>query len=194
MVKVVARVPAADREAITKAFPLIQKIVDAKLREGVIKAWYMAWKESSFKKLEDAPFGLDPAPGETLVKHTNAVTGASCGMGDQLMQVYGVKVNMDYVLTGAILHDLDKIVMYDRRDGKIVMSELGQKIFHGAYAAHIALLVGLPQDIVFILMAHSGTVNSILRSPEARLITCVDIGMIRALQAATGTLPESFSH
>lgn len=194
MAQAVASVPAADKEAIKKAFPSIEKIKDAELQEGVVKAWHIAWKESAFKNLEDAPFGLDPAPGETLVKHTNAVTGAAYAMGQQLMQVYGVEVNMDYVLAGGILHDLDKIVMYDRRDGKIVMSELGQKIFHGAYAGHIALLVGLPQDIVFILMAHSGTVNSILRSPEARLITCVDIGMIRALQAATGTLPESFSH
>lgn len=194
MAKPVASVPAADKKAITKAFPLIEKIGVAKLREAVIKAWYIAWKESAFKNLEEAPFGLDPAPGETLVKHTNAVTGAAYAMGQQLMETYGVKVNMNYVLAGGILHDLDKVIMYERRDGKMVTSELGKKIFHGAYAAHIALLAGLPQDIVFILMAHSGTVNSILRSPEARLITCVDIGMIRALQAATGTLPETFVH
>lgn len=194
MAKAVTTVPAEDKKAIRKAFPLIAKIKDAGIRNGVIKAWYIAWKESSFKNLEDAPFGLEPCPGDTLVKHTNAAASGAYAMGQQLQKEYGVKVNLDYVIAGAILHDLDKIVMYEKKGNKIVHSALGEKIVHGAYGGHIALLVGLPQDIVFLVMAHSPSVLVELKSPEGKLISYAEIGKIRALQAAYGMLPPSSSH
>ncbi|MBI2908909.1 MAG: hypothetical protein HYX92_14800 [Chloroflexi bacterium] len=194
MAKAVTSVPTADKQAIRKAFPLIAKIKDGKLREAVVRAWYIAWKESPHKKLEDAPFGTAPAPGDTLVKHTNAATSAAHAMGQLLVQQYGVKINLDYVIAGAILHDLDKIVMYDKKGGKIVYTAMGQKIVHGAYGAHMAILAGLPHDVVFMIMAHSPSVLTEDRSPEGKLIHFGDIGMIRALQAATGTLQEGGGH
>jgi hypothetical protein len=199
MANAVASVPTENKQAIRKAFPLIAQIKDAKLREGVVKAWYIAWKESSFKNLEDAPFGnqedspagIPPAPGDTLVKHTNAVASAALAMGRLLIQQYNVKINLDYVIASAIVHDLDKIIMYERKGGRIVHSELGGKIVHGAYGGHIALLAGLPQDIVFIIMAHSPRVNVELTSPEGKLVTFGDVSMLRTLQAATSKLPTS---
>lgn len=193
MANAVVAVPTKDKEAIRKAFPLIAEIEHVKLQESVVKAWYIAWKESSFKNLEDAPFGLPqdapvgvtPAKGDTLVKHTNAAASAALAMGRLLIQQYDVKINLDYVIAGAILHDLDKIVMYERKGGRIVHSELAGKIVHGAYGGHIALLAGLPQDIVFIIMAHSPKVDVKLTSPEGRLVSFGDEGMLRALQAAT---------
>ena len=171
-------------------------------RNAVVKAWSIACKESSYRNLEDAPFGIPedappgvtPFEGDTLVKHTNAVASAALAMGRLLIQQYGVKINLDYVIAGAILHDLDKIVMYESRDGRTVHSELGGKIVHGAYGGHIALLAGVPQDIVFIIMAHSPKVNVELPSPEGKLVTFCDLGMLRALQAATSNLQASGSH
>jgi putative nucleotidyltransferase with HDIG domain len=202
MANAVATVPTHDTQAIRKTFPLIAQIKAAKLRESVVKAWYIAWKESSFKNLEDAPFGLPedapvgvtPFQGDTLVKHTNAVASAALAMGRLLIQQYAVKINLDYVIAAAILHDLDKIVMYESKGGRIVHSELGGKIVHGAYGGHIALLAGLPQDIVFIIMAHSPKVDVELLSPEGKLVTFGDLGMLRTLQAATRKPPASGSH
>jgi putative nucleotidyltransferase with HDIG domain len=197
-----ATIPTKDKQAIRKAFPLIAQIKDEKLRESTVKAWSIAWKESSFKNLEEAPFGMpedappgvSPFEGDTLVKHTNAVASAALAMGRLLIQQYDVKINLDYVIAAAILHDLDKIVMYERKGGRIVHSELGGKIVHGAYGGHIALLAGLPQDIVFIIMAHSPKVNVELPSPEGKLVTFCDLGMLRTLQATASKLPKSGSH
>jgi hypothetical protein len=202
MASTVATVPMKDKQAIRKAFPLIAQIKDAKLRERTVNAWSIAWKESSYKNLEDAPFGLPedappgvtPFEGDTLVKHTNAVASAALAMGRLVVQQYDVKINLDYVIAASILHDLDKIVMYEKRGGKTVHSELGGKIVHGAYGGHIALLAGLPQDIVFIIMAHSPKVNVELPSPEGKLVTFGDLGMLRTLQAATSKLTTSSSH
>jgi hypothetical protein len=198
----VTTVPTKDKQAIRKAFPLIAEIKDAKLRESTVKAWSIAWKESSYKNLKDAPFGMPedapvgvtPYEGDTLVKHTNAVAGAALAMGRLLIQQYDVKINLDYVIAASILHDLDKIVMYEKRGGETVHSELGGKIVHGAYGGHIALLAGLPQDIVFIIMAHSPKVNVELPSPEGKLVTFSDLGMLRTLQATTSQLPTASSH
>ncbi|MFH1485582.1 MAG: HD domain-containing protein [Chloroflexota bacterium] len=194
MAKAVTTVPVADKQTIRKVFPLVTKIKDAKLREGVIKAWYIAWKESSFKKLEDAPFGVDAVPGDSLVKHTNGSATGAYAMGKQLQEEYGVKINLDYVIAGALLHDLDKIVMYEKKGNKVVHSAFGEKIVHGAYGGHIALLVGLPQDIVYIIMAHSPHVEAELNSPEGKLISYAEVGKIRSLQAAYKMLPTSSSH
>ncbi|MBI2907826.1 MAG: HDIG domain-containing protein [Chloroflexi bacterium] len=188
------RVPAADKQAIREAFPLIARIKDGKLRDGVVTAWYIAWRESPFENLQDAPFAIDAAPGETLVKHSNAAASGAYAMARQLIQEYGVNINLDYVLAGAILHDLDKILRYERIGNRVVASEFGKKIVHGAYGGHIALLAGLPQDIVFIIMAHSGKVDVELRSPEGKLISFAELGKIQALQAATGTLPPTSAH
>jgi putative nucleotidyltransferase with HDIG domain len=191
MANAVDTVPTENKQAIRKAFPLIAQIKDAKLRESVVKAWYIAWKESSFKKLEDAPMGFTPAQGDTLVRHTNAVTSAALAMGRLLIQQYDVKINLDYVIAGGILHDLDKIVRFESKGGKIVFSELGEKIVHGAYGGHIALLAGLPQDIVFIIMAHSPFVDVELLSPEGKLVTFGDLGMLGTLQATVSKRPTS---
>jgi hypothetical protein len=202
MANAVATIPTEDKQTIRKTFPLIGQIKDVKLRECVVNAWYIAWKESSFKNLKDAPFGIPedappgvtPFEGDTLVKHTNAVASAALAMGRLLIEQYDVKINIDYVIAAAILHDLDKIVMYESKGGRIIHSELGGKIVHGAYGGHIALLAGLPQDIVFIIMAHSPKVDVELLSPEGKLVTFSDLGILRTLQAATSKQPTYSSH
>ncbi|MDO8530704.1 MAG: hypothetical protein Q7T26_00835 [Dehalococcoidia bacterium] len=184
MAKPVANVPADARKAIGKAFPALAKIKDASLREGVVKTWYMAWKESSYKRLEDAPMGVG-RPEDSLLKHVNAVTGSAYAIGQQLQQVYGTKLNFDYVIAGALLHDVDKIVMYEGTGDKAKHSALSEKIVHGAYGGHLALLAGLPMDIVFIIMAHSPKVDVEPDSPEGQLICHADLAVARTPKGVT---------
>ena len=190
MARTVTTVPAKEEEAIRKAFPLIEKIKDAGVRNGVIRAWFIAWKESSFKTLEEAPFGMD-APFDSLMKHSNAAASGAYAMGKQLQEEYGVKLNLDYVIAGALLHDLDKIVSYERKGDKVQHSALGDQVVHGAYGGHIALLAELPIDVVHIVMAHSPSVSMELRSPEGQIISYAELGKIRTLRAgvALGIFP-----
>ncbi len=187
MARTATTVPAKEEEAIRKAFPLIEKIEDAGVRNGVIRAWFIAWKESSFKTLEEAPFGMD-APFDSLVKHSSAAASGAYAMGKQLQEEYGVKLNLDYVIAGALLHDLDKIISYERKGDKVQQSALGAQIVHGAYGGHIALLAGLPMEIAYIIMAHSPSVNVELRSPEGQLISYAERGKIRSLRAAVALI------
>ena len=193
MAKQVTNVPADARKAIGKAFPALARIKDASLREGVAKTWYMAWKESSYKRLEDAPMGVG-RPEDSLLKHTNAVTGSAYAVGQQLQQVYGTKLNFDYVIAGALLHDVDKIVMYEGTGAKATHSALSEKIVHGAYGGHIALLAGLPMDIVFIIMAHSPKVAVEPDSPEGQLICHADLAVARTPKVAAGKPRAGSAH
>ncbi|MBI2908795.1 MAG: hypothetical protein HYX92_14225 [Chloroflexi bacterium] len=193
MAEAVTKVPAENRKAIRKAFPLISRIKDKQIRDGVVKAWYIAWRESSFDKLEDCPFALQAVPGDNLVKHINASTAGAYAMGKQLQREYDMKLDLDHIIAGGLLQNLDKLVMLEKKGEKIVLSPLGTRIVHGAYGGHIALLAGLPQDIVFIIMAHSPSVKAEPGTPEASLICHTENATVRALHAASG-VPLSGGH
>jgi putative nucleotidyltransferase with HDIG domain len=146
--------------AVREYFPFIRKIKDKDIRDKVIKAWVIAWKESGYKNLGEAPFTPNPKDArETLVHHTNATTRLALSAAEQFEEEYGVKVNLDVVLASAILHDMDKAVMFVRKGNEVTVSELGKKIPHGAYGMHIALDVGLPLDIAHIIINHSNSIN-----------------------------------
>ncbi|MFH1487168.1 MAG: hypothetical protein ABIH46_13935 [Chloroflexota bacterium] len=194
MAKAVSSVPVDGKKAIRKAFPLIARIKDSGIRNGVIAAWYIAWKESSFEKVEDAPFSMDPVPGDSLVKHINASTAGAYAMGQQIQRDYGIKVDLDHVIAGGLLQNLDKIVMLEKKGEEVVHSALGKEIVHGAYGGHMALLAGLPQSIVFMIMAHSPSVGVELDSPEGALICFAETATLRALRSAHRMGPSRGGH
>ncbi len=61
-----------------------------------------------------------------------------------------------------MLHDIGKFLEYDYRDGKGCHSENGHLFRHVISGAYIAKQNGLPDEIVYIVLAHSDT-----QSPEA---------------------------
>ncbi|MFC1987016.1 HD domain-containing protein [Chloroflexota bacterium] len=64
-------------------------------------------------------------------------------------------MNLDYLIAGAILHDLDKPLIYHRKQDKVVYSEVGEMIPHGTYGVHVALELGLPLEIVHVIITHT---------------------------------------
>ena len=149
-----------EARAVREYFPLIRKIKDKDIRDKVIKAWVRVWKESDYRDLREAPFSPDPEDSsETLVNHINATTSLALVAAEQFQEEYGVKVDLDVLLASAILHDLDKAVLYQRKGNEVVHSGLGNKIPHGAYGMHVALELGLPLEVVHIIVTHSSFIN-----------------------------------
>lgn len=148
----------AERKAILAAFPKIVEIQQPKLKEGVIEVWARLWRESGYQNLEDVP-NHDGCLQDPLVKHTNAAVKAALATAEQLEQDYGIGVDRDVLLAAAILHDADKIVLYERKDEGMQLSALGRRIPHGTYAGHVALDVGLPLEVANVLITHSRDSN-----------------------------------
>ena len=146
-----------EKKNLTKQLPSISKIRDDTLRDLVIEVWVRFWRESPYGDISEAPnftSGLSCGD-ETLVRHTNAVVNMSEASAREFQKVYGVSLNYDNLLAGAVLHDVDKLVLYGYQSNSVELTELGRKVTHGEYGARAAEQAGLPEQVVNIIASHS---------------------------------------
>ncbi len=64
-----------------------------------------------------------------------------------------LKLHMDHLLAGALLHDVDKMVIFDSPTGGF--TETGRRSFHAVAGAAMARSLGLPEEVAHIIEAHS---------------------------------------
>lgn len=159
-----------DQDYILKLFPAINKIKDPELSQKVILLWHKAWKRSNFPRIEQA-HQFEPARDRlayTNVDHTNQVCRFCEELGKVLSQVLNLPVNMDILLAGAVLHDVDKMIIFDAQTGGF--TESGRRFSHAAMGAAMALAEGLPEDVAHIIGAHSPRFSAIPPSSVEALI------------------------
>jgi len=155
-----------DKSYIEKLFPELNEITDTSLRESVIKAWLLAVEKGGWEKIDDIPFTLlIPDVKISLIEHTRRVTRMAMAIAkarDDLI--------LDFIIAGGLTHDVGKLLEYERENGKIVKSCYGKLIRHPVSGYHIALEVGLPLEVVHIILAHSTEGEKVSRSKEAIVI------------------------
>lgn len=173
-----------EKRYIQKVFPPIRRIKDAGIRNKVIDAWYTVWKESGYAALEDAV--MRGAVQNTLVRHTNMTTESAFALAIQFAHEYGVSVDLDVLLAAAILHDIDKSLIFEKKEGSADFSSFGKKIPHGAYGGHIALQVGLPVEVASIVMTHAKDCTWEPVSVEGIFIYYADLANYYAANMAFG--------
>jgi putative nucleotidyltransferase with HDIG domain len=80
----------------------------------------------------------------------------------------------DFVIAGALVHDIGKLLEYTTVKGsegvKVEKSEFGDLVRHPVSGAGLAMMTGLPQELVHIIAAHSKEGEMVRRIPEAILI------------------------
>jgi 7,8-dihydroneopterin 2',3'-cyclic phosphate phosphodiesterase len=92
-----------------------------------------------------------------FVEHTIATAQIALNLCDTVEKVYGGKINRDYVLAGAILHDIFKPLTYEvREDGGYAINSLGTYLDHINLALAEMVRRGFPLEIVHIVAAHHG--------------------------------------
>jgi len=180
--------PELERKTLSRELPLIEKIGDRRLRELVIEVWVRLWRESPYRDIGQAPNYLSEMDGDdTLVHHTNAVVKMSEAIAREFQQAYGTSLNFDRLLAGALLHDVDKLVLYERKGDSVQLSELGRKVSHGGYGARVAAQVGLPQDVVNIIACHSTMQHEVLPATiEAVLVAACDTANFQSYRLMKG--------
>ena len=159
-----------DKDYILKLFPAIKKIKDPELSQKVILLWYKAWKRSNFPRIELA-HQFEPARDRlayTNVDHTNQVCRFCEELGKVLARRLKLSVNMDILLAGAVLHDVDKMIIFDAKTGGF--TETGRRFTHAAMGAAMALAEGLPEEVAHIIGAHSPRFSAIPPSSVEALI------------------------
>ncbi len=176
-----------DRDYIVSLFPTISKIKDRPIQEKVIQTWFNAWKRSNFLRIEDV-HQFEPARDRityTNVDHTNQVCQTSQKMGAILAKVLKLGLHGDYLLAGALLHDVDKMVVFDAQTGG--WTEAGRRTPHAVAGGSMARAEGLPEEIAHIIEAHSTKFSPHPpKSIEALILRHADILVANAVYMAQG--------
>jgi putative nucleotidyltransferase with HDIG domain len=144
-----------EQDYIIRLFPAVPKIGDEGIRDKVIQAWLHAWKQSNFSRIEDV-HQFEPARDRiayTNVEHTNQVCQACESIAALALEGFNLKLRLDDLRAGALLHDVDKMMIFDSRTGGF--TEMGRRTFHAVAGAALARNLGLPEEVAHIIEAHS---------------------------------------
>lgn len=144
-------------------------IKDEEIRKKTIEVWEKAVEEGGWDDISDIPFTLLIETSKTLLEHTNIVTAMSIGVGKKRKNI-----DMDILISGALLHDVGKLLEYERKDSEFLKSEYGKRIRHPISGAMLAREAGLPLAVQHIIIAHSTEGEKVIRSPEAIIVHYCD--------------------
>lgn len=155
-----------EKDDIEKCFQELQWIKDTNLRRKVVEVWKKAADRGKWNTLDDVPFTLLIENSGKLTDHTKRITKlAKC-----VLDARDEDINGDYLIAGAILHDVGKLLEYKIIDGKYVKSEYGKKFRHPVSGSKLAWECGLPDEIVHIIYAHSHEGDKSERTLEAIIV------------------------
>jgi putative nucleotidyltransferase with HDIG domain len=148
----------------------LQWIKDKELKDKVVNVWQEAAKRGNWESIDDAPFTLLIEDSGKLTDHTKRITNIAKAVYDLRKE----DINLDYLIAGALLHDAGKLLEYVKENGSYVKGEFGKKFRHPVSGALLAKELGLPDQIVLIIYAHSHEGDKIKRSPEAVIVNHCD--------------------
>ena len=84
-------------------------------------------------------------------------------------------VNMDVLISGAILADVGKLLEYELdKDGKAVQGKYGQYLRHPFSGVSLAEECGIPPEVCHIIAAHAQEGDLVKRTTEAYIVHHAD--------------------
>jgi putative nucleotidyltransferase with HDIG domain len=154
-----------DEKYIEGIFPEIAEIKDHRLRHGVVKTWLLAAERGKWQRIDDVPFTLLTDTKKTLVQHTRTVTAMAIAVARAREDL-----DLDIVIAAGLVHDVGKLLEYERKGQVFVKSAYGRMVRHPVSGYGLALEAGLPVEVAHVVAAHSAEGESIARSKEAIVI------------------------
>ena len=163
------------RNELYRELSFLSRITNAELRGITEKVWLRLWRESGLDHLADAPwFTVTRAEHNSptaLVEHIRQVADVASGLAE-IAHRQGSAPDMDLLLTGAALIDVDKLVMVDRLTGE--PSDVLRYSQHTFYGAHVAGEEGAPWPVIHMILSHSKNTGVRPRTLEAVIIHYAD--------------------
>ena len=166
-------------DQVNKLWPELEWIKDETLRKQTADTWALALKQSklSADDLNKIPFTLlvKDCP-VTFMEHKRAVVHISRDSANDMIKFFGdnLPIDMDVVIAGAILADVGKLLEYDKKDGRAIVSDYGKLVRHPFSGVGLAMQCGVPDKVLHIIAAHAGEGDLFKRSTEAFIVHHAD--------------------
>lgn len=167
------------REQVMEIWPEIEWIEDETLKEKVYQTWEYALEQSvlSPADLLEIPFTLLIKDCQvTFMEHKRAVVHIAVDSAKAMQRFFGDKlpINMDYLIAGAILIDVGKLIEYVMEDGQAVVGKTGKLLRHPFTGVALAMRFEVPDEICHMIAAHSNEGNLGKRTIESLIIHHAD--------------------
>jgi putative nucleotidyltransferase with HDIG domain len=178
------------KEKLLTLLPECKKIADSSLRDATLQAWVVAMERGGWtpEDLDFIPFTLlIPKCDVSLLAHTRSVTAAAMKMADVLCEFFpeSLKINRDVLISGALVHDVGKLLEYQKKQGFFVKSPSGTLLRHPFSGVFLAERAGLPPEVVHIVAVHAHEGDGGFRTTEAIIVNHCDFTVFDSLRAAS---------
>jgi putative nucleotidyltransferase with HDIG domain len=168
-------------EEVKKLWPELEWINDISLREKTARTWELALGRSVLNSgdLDKIPFTLlcGPELKVSFMAHKRCVVHIARASGEKMNDFFttDLPVNMDVLISGAILADVGKLLEYELdKDGKAVQGKYGQYLRHPFSGVSLAEECGLPPEVCHIIAAHAHEGDLVKRTTEAYIVHHAD--------------------
>lgn len=169
------------KEQVIKLWPELKWIKDHSLREKTAKTWELALERSvlTAEDLEKIPFTLLCGPDlkVSFMAHKRCVVHIARASGEKMNEFFGndLPVNMDVLISGAILADVGKLLEYELdKEGIVVQGKYGQYLRHPFSGVALAEECCIPQEVCHIIAAHAHEGDLVKRTTEAYIVHHAD--------------------
>ena len=166
---------------VLELWPEIAWINDPDLRAKTALVWERALEKSVLtpSDLKRIPFTLLCGPDlkVTFMDHKRAVVHIARESGHKMNEFFKeeLPVNMDVLISGAILADVGKLLEYVLdKDGKAIQGSYGKFLRHPFSGVSLAESCGIPPEVCHIIAAHAGEGDMVKRSTEAYVVHHAD--------------------
>lgn len=180
---------------IRELFPEIEWIKSKDLQDKVVASYVDALKQGGWDPddMGKIPFTLlIPNCPFSYLDHVRGVTRMAKESMDVFNDIYAKKdpkftMNNDLLVAGALLHDVGKLVEYEKNAaGETVKSKNGKNLRHPFSGTVIAMQNGCPEEIGHIIANHAHEGDSALRSPEGVMVNKADFMNFESVKSFLG--------
>lgn len=168
-------------EEVKKLWPELEWIKDASLRTKTARTWETALEKSvlTAEDLDKIPFTLLCGPDlkVSFMAHKRCVVHVARASGEKMNEFFktDLPVDMDILISGAILADVGKLLEYELdASGKAVQGKYGQYLRHPFSGVSLAEACGVPPEVCHIIAAHAHEGDMVKRTTEAYIVHHAD--------------------
>lgn len=166
-----------DENSIRDLLPEAEWIHDSWLRSAVLSIWGEAVAEGGWDDPMRCPKHPVDTPATPLIDHVRSVTRQAVAVADIVADQYGIAIDRDTLIAGALLHDVSKLVESEpteAQSGQARKSKLGGLFQHGVLGAFKAWARELPPEVIHIIITHTDQSRLAPKTVEGIIVHYVD--------------------